>query len=80
MSNVLSIDIEAETDNLNRAKELVLGQLLKDKVISVEQSKEYSQKWQIIVFKRSWFRLWASVFGNNDSQDEYSLKFVKFED
>ena len=77
-SNLLSI--EEDTKNANLVRDIVLGRLLKDKVITEEQAKDYSEKWQVIVVKRSWFKRWMQVFGSGKDKNSYAYKYVRFED
>ena len=74
------LDIEANIGNANNVKELVLGRLLSDKVITEEQAKEYLEKWQVLIIKRSWFERWMQVFGVGKDKNLYLYKYVRFED
>lgn len=76
-SNLVSL--EADIQNANIVKEIVVGQMLKDKIITEEQARTYTEKWQIIVFKRGWFTRWLEIFKKGESSD-YAYKFVQFED
>jgi hypothetical protein len=73
------LEIEQYTQNANDVKDLVLNRLMTDKVITEDDAKTYSEKWQIIVVKESWFKRWASVFSKRNTT-YYMFKFVKFED
>lgn len=72
------LEIEDNTRNANTVKELVIGRLLTDKVITEDQAREYTEKWQVIVIKTNWFERWMNAF--NKEKGSYRLKFVKFED
>ena len=74
------LNIEANIENANSVKELVLGRLLADKVITEEQAKEYLEKWQVLIIKRSWFERWMQVFGGGKDKNAYAYKYVRFED
>ena len=77
-SNLLTI--EEDTKNANVVRDIVLGRLLTDKIITEEQAKDYSEKWQVIVVKRSWFKRWLDVFCKGKEKDNYFYKYVRFED
>lgn len=65
--------------NANNVKDLILSRLLIDKKISKEIALEYSEKWQIIIIKKSWFKKWVEKF-KIPEPNNYTYMFVKFED
>lgn len=73
------LEMQFRTEDANSVKEIVLGRLLKDNIINEEQARIYSEKWQITIIKKSWFKRWAEKFSNND-KESYLYKFVRFED
>ncbi len=73
------ITLEADTQNANTVKEIVLSRLLSDKAITEEQARIYSENWQVLVIKKGWFTRWLEAFKRGKA-DEYQYKFVKFED
>jgi len=73
------LEIESLTKDANGVKEAVLGRLLTNKIITEEQAKEYSEKWQIIIIKRGWFKRWMYAFNKAESSN-YQYKYVRFED
>lgn len=64
-------------ENANNTKEIVLLQLLNDEVITQEQYDKYTQHYQVIIIKNSWFKSWVKKF--NKEPENYTIKFVKFE-
>ena len=74
------ITLEADTENANTVKDVVLNRLLADNVITEEQAKDYSEKWQVIVVKKGWFKKWLDVFCKGKEKDNYFYKYVRFED
>ena len=74
------LEIENYTNNANKVKEAVLERLLSDKVITEGQLRYYSENWQIIIIKQSWFKKWMSAFAKKETGAEYQFKYVKFED
>jgi hypothetical protein len=75
----ITLELGNYTQNANFVKEIVLQRLLTDNVINEEQAQQYSEKWNVIVIKKGWFKRWMDKFSSADS-DEYFYKFVKFED
>ena len=74
------VNLEDETKDANTVKDIVLCRLLASKVITDEQAKEYSEKWQIIIIKRSWFEKWRLIFSSEKDKNGYIYKYVRFED
>jgi len=68
------LEIENNTQNANAIKNLVLDQLLTNKIIEKTQHTEYTNDWQVIVIKKGWFR---KLFKNKDD-NKWFYKFVKF--
>ncbi|MCK9430397.1 MAG: hypothetical protein M0R17_10385 [Candidatus Omnitrophica bacterium] len=73
------LEMEADLTNVNSVKEVVLSRLLTDEIITSEQAQEYSEKWNVIIIKPSWFKRWKNKFKPN-SDDSYMYKYVRFED
>jgi len=71
------MEIDSYTENANSTKELVLSQLVRDGIITQEQFNTYSEKWQVIIVKNSWFKKWVEKFSKE--KNSYSIKYVKFE-
>ena len=71
------ISLEEYTLNANQVKDLVLERLLKDGLITDEQSCLYAENWQVIIIKSNWFERWCEKFGIKKGQ--YKFKFVNFE-
>ncbi len=72
------IDLEDHLNNFNSVKEVVLDRLVKDEVITQEQATEYIEKWNVMLFKPSWFQRWKKKFSNDNS--DYLIKYLRFED
>lgn len=71
------LEIEDYSNNSNKIKSMVIERLRVDGILTDEQASTYSDKWQVIIIKPSWYRGWASLFCKSDS---YRFKYVKFED
>ncbi len=72
------LEMEGNLKNFNAVKCTVLSRLLIDKVITEEQAMQYSEKWNVIMVKPSWFEQWKRKFSKEN--DNYIFKYVKFED
>ena len=73
------ITLEEDTLNANVVKELVIQKLYDNGVLDDEQAKAYIEKWQVIVYKPTWFKRWMEKFITTN-KDTYRYKYVKFED
>jgi hypothetical protein len=73
------ITLEEDTLNANVVKELVIQKLYDNGVLDDEQAKTYIEKWQVIVYKPTWFKRWMEKFITTN-KDTYRYKYVKFED
>ena len=71
------LEIDSYTLNSNMVKDLVLEQLYRDGLLTLEQVENYSVKMQIIVVKNNWFTRWKDKY---KMKDGYTYKYVKFED
>jgi len=75
------LSMESNIENANSVKEIVLAQLLSDKVITEEQAEIYATKWQVIVIKYGWFERWFKTLTKSwIKAEEYGFKYVRFED
>jgi len=68
------MDLENETRDANTVKGVVLKQLLDDGHISQTIFDEYCIHWNVIILKRSWFKLWYQKIGKADS---YFYQYIK---
>lgn len=73
------IEIESLSKNANVVKNTVMDRLVKDKVITEEQARHYTNNWQVIIVKPAWYESWFKKFGKKDGE-AYEFKYVKFED
>ena len=71
------LSLEDNIKNAEAVKQLVLTRLCSDAVITEEQMNVYLQDWQIIVFKKGWFRAWCDKYCKGKNS-EWAYKFVKF--
>ncbi len=71
------LELPGDTKNANIVKEVVLDQLLRDNLITKEQFLEYTENWQVIVIKRSWFKKWWDKYASGTA-DNYVYNIVKF--
>jgi hypothetical protein len=73
------ITLEEDTQNANLIKEAVISRLYNDGVLNDEQALTYIEKWQVVIFKPTWFNRWMEKFVLTNT-DSYRYKYVKFED
>lgn len=75
--DAITVEIDSYSQNAEIVKQIVLERLFIDKVISEEKYNFYSENWNVVLVKKSWFKKWASKFNKSDG---WFYKFVKFED
>ena len=71
-------EINEKVLDANTTKDILLSRLIDDGLITEDQFEKYSNDWQFIVIKRSWFKRWKKIFGREE--DAYSFQYVKFKD
>lgn len=73
------INLPESTVDANLIRDIVMKQLLADKIVTEEQFNHYLQDWQIVLFKTSWFKHWANkMFSKEEDRNVWRYKFVKF--
>ena len=70
----LLLDIGRNIQNANTIKNMVIGQLVTDKIITVTQSIQYIEKYHVITIKRNWFKKLTSK-----DKDKWEYRFVKMD-
>lgn len=68
------MDINSETINANVIKNIVLGQLAADKIITNDEANIYGQNWQILIVKKTWFTKMISKA--KSSTEDWFYKYV----
>ena len=73
------LDLEQDTKNANKIKELVVGSLIKQGLISEEDGMDYVQRVNVMIYKGSWFERFFNKFvkSNNNSIDGYFYTVVE---
>lgn len=83
------VSMESIVKNAEVVKGMVIDRMKTEKLITEEQAVEFSEKWQIIIIKRSWYKKWWKKYFDNEPDDDgvldkegnsYQYKLVKFED
>ena len=72
------LEIDSMIANAEAVKQLVLNRLVQDKLITEEQQDHYMEDWQVIVFKKGWFKRWCDKYSKGDDT-QWMYKFVKFQ-
>ena len=72
---IRNYDDEAMIVNLETAKSMLLRELEKDDVISLEQAEEYRTKYIFIIIPPKWYEFWK----RSDS-DRMTMKLVRIQD
>lgn len=83
------VGMESFVKNAEVVKTMVVDRMETEGLITGEQAKEFSEKWQVIIIKRKWYKKWWKKYFDNEPDDDgvldkdgnsYQYKLVKFED
>jgi len=83
------VGMESFVNNAEVVKSIVVDRMKIEGLITEDQAKEFSEKWQVIIIKRKWYKKWWKKYFDNDADDDgildkegnsYQYKLVKFED
>ena len=76
------LDLEQDTKNANKVKDLVIVSLIKKGFISEEDGSDYAERFQVLIYKGSWFERFFNKFVKNDTNkmDGYFYRVVEMQD
>lgn len=75
------MSLEQDTQHANKVKELVIGSLIRQGLMSQEDGMDYVERFQVVIFKGSWFKRFFDKYvktGTN-SMDGYFYRVVEME-
>ena len=75
------ISLEQDTQHANKVKELVIGSLIRQGLISQEDGMDYVERFQVVIFKGSWFKRFFDKYVKNgtNKMDGYFYRVVEME-
>jgi len=75
------ICLDEDVLNANIIKDVVLRKLEKDKIITEKQFQEYSENYNIVIIKYSWFEKWFNKIKskNKEAKDGYFYQYIKMD-
>lgn len=76
------LDLEQDTKNANKIKDLVIVSLIKKGFISEEDGTDYAERFQVLIYKGSWFERFFNKYIKNgtNSIDGYFYRIVEMQD
>lgn len=76
------VTIEADIQNANKIKDLVVNSLIRQGLISHEDGMDYVERFQVIIYKGSWFKRFFDKYIKNstNSTDGYFYRVVEIQD
>lgn len=83
------VQMESFVKNAEVVKGMVAERMMKEGLLTKEQSEEFCEKWQVVIIKRKWYKQWWKKYFDNNLDDDgildkdgnsYQYKLVKFED
>ena len=60
------LSIETDTQNANRIKELVVGSLVSQGLLTDEDAMDYVERFHVMIYKGSWFKRFFDKYIKND--------------
>ena len=76
------LNIEADTQHANKVKDLVISSLIKQGLISEEDGMDYVERFQVLIYKGSWFKRFFDKYVKNDTNktDGYFYRVVEMQE
>lgn len=77
------LKLEADMQNYQKVKELVLGQLVREGLLDQDDADEFDERCQVLVYKGNWFSKWFDKNINvNKPQDKnnYFMRIVELKE
>ena len=75
------LNIENDIIHANKVKELVIGSLIRQGLISEEDGMDYVERFQVVIFKGSWFKRFYDKYikKSTNSVDGYFYRVIEME-
>ncbi len=78
MDNQL-FELEETMINYNKVKDLVIGQLITEGLLSEEVGKEFIVRNQVLVYKGTWFSRWFDKNIKGESKEIYRMRLIQMD-
>ena len=77
-----SLKIESDIKNANKVKDIVVNSLIKEGLISEDDGMDYVERFQVLIYKGSWFKRFFDKYIKNDTNriDGYFYRVVEMQD
>jgi hypothetical protein len=74
--------IETDTQHANKVKDLVVASLIRQGLISEEDGLDYAERFQVIIYKGSWYKRFFDKYIKNDSNktDRYYYRVIEMQE
>jgi hypothetical protein len=76
------LTIESDIKNANKVKDIVVNSLIKEGLISEDDGMDYVERFQVLIYKGSWFKRFFDKYIKNDTNriDGYFYRVVEMQD
>ena len=76
------MSLEQDTQHANKVKDLVIGSLIRQGLMSQEDGMDYVERFQVIIYKGSWFERFFNKYIKNEANkmDGYFYRVVEMQD
>jgi hypothetical protein len=76
-----ALTLESDIKNANKIKDIVVNSLIKEGLISQNDGMDYVERFQVLIYKGSWFKRFFDKYIKNDTIniDGYFYRIVEMQ-
>ena len=73
------LTLEQDIQNANKVKRIIVASLIENGYISEEEGHDFSERYQVMLFKNSWFKDFVKKFLPDSDPNGYRYKIVEMQ-
>ena len=73
------LSLDQDIQNANKVKRIVVASLIENGYISEEDGHDFSERYQVMIFKNSWFKDFVKKFLPDSDTNGYRYKIVEMQ-
>ena len=73
------LTLDQDIQNANKVKRIVVASLIENGYISEEDGHDFSERYQVIIYKNSWFKDFVKKFLPDSDPNGYRYKIVEMQ-
>ena len=76
------VTLESDMSNYNKVKDLILKKIVDEGYMSEEESEEFSDRCQVLIYKGTWFSKWfdKNVKTQSNDKNSYYIRVVEMKE